>query len=171
MDTCPYIRTYAHANTHVYTPKHTHMHIITHKARKSKSNMHVFQSNVVIRWLTTCLFAFDTRESFRYLAAHGIAARVGPKKAHALLICHDLTGCDTASSFAGHGKKTAWTIWTVLREHTEALRNLSSAPSVIPDDVMHTLEMVVTLLYDRTITCRENDKARKKFFAKKNNVH
>ena len=83
---------------------------------------------------------------------------------------HALTGCDTASSFAGHGKKTARTIWTVLPELTNALLKLFSAPSGIPDDVMHTIERSVILLYDRTSTCKEINKARKKIFAKKNNA-
>ena len=112
--------------------------------------------------------AFGTGKSFRYLAAHEIAAGLGPEKAQAMF--HALTGCDTASSFAGHGKKTAWTIWTVLPELTNALLKLSSTPSGIPDDVMHTIERFVVLLYDRTSMCKEINKARKKIFAKKNNV-
>ena len=86
-------------------------------------------------------------------------------------MCHALTWCDTAYRFAGHGKKTVWTIWTVLpAELTNALLKLSSAPSGTPDDVMHTIEMFVILLYDRTSTCKEINKARKKIFAKKNDV-
>ena len=54
--------------------------------------------------------AFGTGKSFRYLAAPEIAAGLGPEKAQALPMFHVLTGCDTASSFAGHGKKTARTI-------------------------------------------------------------
>ena len=91
--------------------------------------------------------AFGTGKSFRYLAAHEIAAGLGPEKAQALPMFHALTGCDTASSFAGHGKKTAWIIWTVLPELTNALLKLSSAPSGIPDDVTHTIERFVILLY------------------------
>ena len=112
--------------------------------------------------------AFGTGKSFRYLAAHEIAAGLGPGKAQALPMLHALTGCDTASSFAGHGKKTAGTIWTVLPELTNALLKLSSAPSGIPDDVMHIIERFVILLYDRT--CKEINKTRKIIFAKKNNV-
>ena len=56
---------------------------------------------------------------------------LGPEKARALLILHALTGCDTVSSFAGHGKKTAWANWTVLPELTNALLKLSTAPSDI----------------------------------------
>ena len=51
--------------------------------------------------------AFGTGKSFRYLAAHQIAACLGPEKSSALPMFHALTGCDTVSSFVGHGKKTA----------------------------------------------------------------
>ncbi|KAL8599495.1 hypothetical protein ACOMHN_065946 [Nucella lapillus] len=97
--------------------------------------------------------AFGTGQSFRYLAAHEIAA-----------------GCDTVSSFARHGKKTAWAVWTVLPELTEALLLLSSAPRDIPDDAMRIIERFVILLCDRTSKCTDIDKARRKIFARKNNV-
>ncbi|QQP55395.1 uncharacterized protein LOC103506659, partial [Caligus rogercresseyi] len=51
--------------------------------------------------------ALGTGRSFRYLAAHEMAAELGPEKARALPMFHTLTGCDTVSSFARHGKKTA----------------------------------------------------------------
>ncbi len=83
---------------------------------------------------------------------------------------HALTGCDTVSSFHRHGKKTAWAVWTVLPELTEALLLLSSAPRDIPDDAMRIIERFVILLYDRTSKCTDIDKARRKLFARKNNV-
>ena len=107
--------------------------------------------------------AFGTGKSFRYLAAHKIAAGLGPEKAQALPMFHALTGCDTASSFAGHGKKSAWTIWTVLPELTNALLKLSSAPSGISDDVMHTIERFVILLYDRTARARKLTSPERKY--------
>ena len=63
---------------------------------------------------------------------------------------HALTGCDTVSSFVGHGKKTAWNTWNVLPGLTDVLVQLSCAPSDIPEDVMLTIERFVILLYDRT---------------------
>ena len=51
--------------------------------------------------------AFGTGKNFRYLAAHQIAACLGPEKSLALPMFHALTGCDTVSAFVGHGKKTA----------------------------------------------------------------
>ena len=50
------------------------------------------------------------------------------------------------------------------------LLKLSSAPSVIEEDIIHTIERFVILMYDRTSTCHDIDKARRKIFAKKNNV-
>ena len=74
------------------------------------------------------------------------------------------------SSFANHGKKTAWAVWNVFPELTEALLKLSLAPSEIPEQVLRTIERFVILLYDRTSPCTDIDKARKKLFARKNNV-
>jgi hypothetical protein len=54
--------------------------------------------------------AFGTGKSFRYLATHEIAHIIRPEKAQALPMFHALTVFDTVSSFAGHGKKTIWSI-------------------------------------------------------------
>ena len=111
--------------------------------------------------------AFGTGKNFRYLAAHEIAAGLGPEKARALPVFHALTGCDTVSSFVGHGKKTAWAVFPEL---THALLKLSSAPNDISQEVMATIERFIILLYDRTSTCTEIDTARRKLFAKRHNV-
>ncbi|KAJ8351860.1 hypothetical protein SKAU_G00233360 [Synaphobranchus kaupii] len=54
--------------------------------------------------------AFGTGKSFRYLAAHQIAACLGPEMSCALPMFHALTG------FAGHGKKTVWSTWKSVPE-------------------------------------------------------
>ena len=114
--------------------------------------------------------AFGTGKGFRYLAAHELAVSLGPEKALALPMFHALTGCDTVSSFAGHGKKTAWVVWALLPELTTRLLQLSSAPDQIPEEAMDTIELIVILLYDRTSTCQDVDKVRKKLFTWKHNV-
>ena len=80
-----------------------------------------------------------------------------------------MTGCDTVSSFAGHGKKTAWAVWSVFPELTHALVKLSSAPHDIPQEVMATPERFAILLYERTSSCTEIDVARR-VFVKRHNV-
>ena len=81
-----------------------------------------------------------------------------------------LTSCDTVSSFVGHGKKTAWTTWNALPQLTEAMLTLSHVLSDIQEDVMHPSERFVILLYDRTSTCTDIDKARRKLFTNNTNV-
>ena len=112
--------------------------------------------------------AFGTGKHFLYLAAHSMAVGLGPMKAKALPMFHALTGCDTVSSFVEHSKNTAWSTWNALPDLTDALLTLSSAPSFI--DVIHIIERVVILMYDRTSTCHDINKARRKIFSKKNNV-
>ena len=75
--------------------------------------------------------------------------------------------CRLAASFAGHGKKTAWTVFPEL---TIALLELRSAPHDIPQDVMAAIERFIILLYDRTSTSTEIDHARRKLFAKRHKV-
>ena len=111
--------------------------------------------------------AFGTGKHFQYLAAHKIASGLGLRKAQALPMFHSLTGCDTVSSFVGHGKKTAWTTWNAL---TDALLKLFCAPCNIEEDDMQSIERFVILQYDRTSTCADIVKARRKLFAKKTDV-
>jgi len=80
---------------------------------------------------------------------------------------HALTGCDTVSCFAGHGKRTAWQVWTALPELIQALTLLSTAPDRIDEDAMRTIERFIVLLYDRTSTATDIDKARRQLFVKK----
>ena len=114
--------------------------------------------------------AFGTGKSFRYLAAHQIAACLGPEKSCALSMFHALTGCDTSSAFVGHGKKTAWVAWNSLPELTDALLRLACAPTEIPEHSMQAIERFVILMYDQTSTCTDVNKARKKLFAKRSSV-
>ena len=83
---------------------------------------------------------------------------------------HALTGCDTTSGFAGYGKKTAWSTWKTLPQLTDALLKLPCAPSKIPEDAMLILERFVILLYDKTGTCIDRDKAQQKLFTKRTNM-
>ena len=111
--------------------------------------------------------AFGTRKHVRYLAAHKMAIRLETKKAKALPMFCSLTDCDNVYSFVGHGKTTAWSNWNVQLQLTDAMLKLSCAPSDIKEDVMHTIERFVIQLYDRTSTCTDIDKARRKMFANK----
>ena len=101
--------------------------------------------------------AFGTGKHFRHLVAHKIAIGLGPKKAQALSMFHTLTGCDTGPALLG---MTAWRTWNAQPQLTDAMLTLSCASSDIQEDVMHTIEKFVILLYDRTSTRTDIDKAR-----------
>ena len=103
--------------------------------------------------------AFGTDKHFRYLAAHSMAVGLGPMKAKVLPMFHALTGCDTVSSFVGHSIKTAWSTWNALPDLTDTLLTLSSSTSFIEEDVIHIIERFVILMYDRTSTCHDINKA------------
>ena len=60
-------------------------------------------------WIT-----FGTGKHLRYIPAHEIAKELGSEKSKALPMFHAFTGCDTVSSFAGKGKKTAFDTWKIF---------------------------------------------------------
>ena len=60
---------------------------------------------------------------------------------------HAPTGCDTLSSFAGIGNKTAWSTWNVYPEVTEAFEELINMPDGTSDRQMEMIEQVVVLMY------------------------
>ena len=90
--------------------------------------------------------AFGTGNNFRYLAAHQYASTLGPTRA--LPMFHVITGCDTVSSFAGRGKKTAWDVRMSHNEATGAFPHLTASPDEIIDHHLAVLERFVVLLYD-----------------------
>ena len=93
-----------------------------------------------------------------------MAAGLGQEKEQALPMFRALTGCDNVSSFAGHEKKTAWAVWTVLPELTYALQKLSFAPNIIQEDALSCIESFLILIYDRIGTSNDIAKTRKQLF-------
>ena len=126
----------------------------------------VFSINHLPAGCELCL-AYGTGKSFRYLAAHQIAANLRPEMSCALPMFHALTGCDNVSRFAEHGKKTAWSTWKSLPELTDALLMLADGPKEIPDGAINIIERFVILLFDRTSTCTKVAHARRKLFPRK----
>ncbi len=73
--------------------------------RRMQTNVWVVQElhdTVDELWL-----AFGTGKNFRYIGAHELVAYLGPERSKSLPIFHAITGCNTTSTFAGCGKKTA----------------------------------------------------------------
>ena len=107
--------------------------------------------------------ALGTGSSFRYIAVHELAASMNPRQCATLPIFHALTRCDTVSSFAGRGKKTAWEVWKVFPEVSDAFEDLLRIrmPSNGIEESMSLLEHFVGLVYDRTSDSMEVNDARK----------
>ena len=118
-------------------------------------------SSVVLLENTELWVAFGTGKHLRYIPAHDIATILGGEKAHALPMFHPFTGCNTVSSFAGRGKKTAFDIWKSINEVTAVLSTLSTNPWSFNDDFMCILETYVVFLYNRTCTETTADSGRK----------
>ena len=102
-------------------------------------------SNVVSLEDTEIWVAFGTGKHLRYIPAHDIANEPGYEKALSLPMFHAFTGCDTVSSFAGRGKKTAFDIWKSFNESTPVFSTLMTDPSELNDDCMSVLEAFVVL--------------------------
>ena len=107
--------------------------------------------------------AFGTGKNFRYLSIHEMARALGPQKCIALPVFYAFTGCDTVSSFAGRGKKTAWDTWKAYEDVTEAFCALAACPSGVTIELwLQPLERFVVLLYDCTSIQGSVNEARKK---------
>ena len=83
--------------------------------------------------------AFGTGGHFRFIPIHEVAVVVGPRKSATLHLFHALTWCDTVSSFAGIGKKTAWAAWNVYPEVTEAFEDLMHMADPISDMTLEVM--------------------------------
>ncbi len=89
-----------------------------------------------------------------------------PRNCSVLTVFHAFTGCDTVSSFGGRGKKSAWKIWQVSPDVTEAFEHLLLMEE-ISDSLMSVLERFVVLLYDKTSDQVSVNDARKQLFTHK----
>ena len=116
---------------------------------------------------TEIWIAFGTGKHLRYIPAHEIVKELGSEKSKALPMFHAFTGCDTVSSFAGKGKKTAFDTWKIFDDVTTVFSTLYEDTSAFNDDCMSVLEKYVVLLYDRTSSETTVNSARKNIFTTK----
>ena len=89
-----------------------------------------------------------------------------PKTCAVLPVFHAFTGCDTVSAFGGRGKKTAWKVWEVFPDVTEAFKHILLMENDISESTLSVLERFVVLLYDRTSDHENVNDARKWLFTK-----
>ena len=76
------------------------------------------------------------------------------------------TGCDQVSFFAHVSKKTAWKIWELFPDVSEAFASLSDQPTEADiEKAMPALERLVILLYHRTSNCLAVNECRRELFS------
>ena len=112
--------------------------------------------------------AFGTGSTYRYLDVIAMAQALGEDKCMALPAFHALTGCDVTSSFAGRGKRTAWSAWSIFNDATSVLCTLAKTPTT--DDVLNvlpTIERLVMIMYDYGSSETSVDVERQMLFTKK----
>lgn len=93
---------------------------------------------------------YGTGHHQRILPIHEISSSLSPAACRTLPMFHALTGCDTVSSFAGRGKKTAWNIWKEYDEVTTAFEECMTE-NHLSDISLALIERYVILLYDRFV--------------------
>lgn len=98
--------------------------------------------------LSELWIAFGCGKNFRYIPVHTIAQHLGDARSGGLPVFHSITGCDTASSFYGKGKKTAWTIWQQNPDVTWAFKALPAAPGTVTDSMFSAMQAFVIQMYD-----------------------
>ena len=102
-----------------------------------------------------------TLQKPKYIPIHILHQELPPCQVETLLSFHAITGCDSVSQLAGHGKKTAW---KVFQTHNQLLTDLGTGD--ITEGIMNDAEKFICRLYkvpDDVDTC---DKARVILFSK-----
>ncbi|KAK4306901.1 hypothetical protein Pmani_021308 [Petrolisthes manimaculis] len=98
------------------------------------------------------------------IPTHQIATSLGAEKARALLMFHAFISCDTVSSFAGKGKKTAFNSWKSFDAVMDIFARLVTRPGSFEEDCMSILESYVVVMYDRESAETTVNSARKQMF-------
>ena len=88
---------------------------------------------------------------------HAINEALAPAVVENVLGFHAITGCDTVSSFAGHGKKSCWNVYL---QHPELLHGVGR------DGALSDVEEFVCMLYKSPHCSSGVDKARHDMFQK-----
>ena len=122
-------------------------------------------SNIKELWIE-----FGTGKHRRYIPIHKLSEHLTPPIAEALPFFHAFTGCDTVSTFAGIGKRSAWNAWMKYHDVDETFIKLGNhqCSSLIQNKVSDELQRFVCLMYDRTTTTSNVDDCRRILFTKKN---
>ena len=107
---------------------------------------------------------YGSSKDKRWIPIHSYAHLLGEKMCRALPFWYAITGSDTTSQFAGHGKKSAWKTWSVLPELTDVFIRLSDLSEITNED-KQSIERFVCVLYERGSKFSSVNDARRYLFA------
>ena len=107
--------------------------------------------------------AFGVGKNFKYIPAHDVAHRMGPRSAAALPMFHAFSGCDTVSFFAGKGR--CWQTWCSYPEATDTFLSLARGPCNIEQKCLEKLERFVGLLYAKMSQSNSVNEVRQTLFS------
>ena len=103
----------------------------------------------------------------KWIVVHQLAHSLSLPKCGAFPSWYALTGCDTASSFHGQGKKPAWETQKCYPEATEAFLALPNPDGVLFDNSISEIERFVCLIYVKTTPISNLNDCRWMLFTKK----
>ena len=104
-------------------------------------------------------FMSGTKKDPKYVPVHEI--KLNDELRSVLSAFHALTGCDTVSQFAGHGKVTAW---KAFEDNSQLLTGLGCGE--FTNDTLERVEMFVCKIYDPSTDKTKIDQMRVTLFNK-----
>jgi len=146
------------------------------KSRFSSITIRTVDSDVIViavyayhsmSHLTQLWIDFGVGKNRKLIPVHELCTHLPQNLVMNFLIFHAFTGCDTVSSFAGIGKRSAWRAWLNFRDIDEGFNILSSSAEV-SDEALKYIERYVVLLYDRTSMCTSVNECRRILYTKRN---
>ena len=115
--------------------------------------------------------AFGVGKNYRLYSINALSTSLGTKSLQALPMHHAISGCDTASTFWGKGKKSLWQAWKAFEEVTDTFAYLASPPFEPLDsncENFRKIERLIVLVYDKTSTSLSINQTRRELFCLKN---
>ena len=82
-----------------------------------------------------------------------------------LMFFHDVSGCDTVSSYLGRGKKSAWLAWSSFPSVTYAFLDLYLQPVDVSSETLYKIERCIVVMYSRKCSANGVNEAGKELFA------
>ena len=115
--------------------------------------------------------AFGVGKNYRLYSINALSTSLGTKSLQALPMHHAISGCDTASTFWGKGKKSLWQAWKAFEEVTDTFAYLASPPFESLNsncENFRKIERLIVLVYDKTSASLSINQTRRELFRLKN---